>query len=90
MVQLTCASVFILDILSSAIGIFPMSVGWRGREAIEIGAAIGLITGLVISAWLLIRTLRQRNRATPKLFTQGGRHGRAWRFLNDLLVPPLH
>jgi DNA-binding CsgD family transcriptional regulator len=71
-VQLICASVFILDILSSAIGFFPTPVGWRGRELIEIGAAIGLITGLVISAWLLIRTLRQRNRAREDLRRASG------------------
>jgi DNA-binding CsgD family transcriptional regulator len=71
-VQLVCASVFILDILSSAIGISPTPVGWRGRELIEIGAAIGLLLGLVISAVVLIRTLRQRNRAREDLRRASG------------------
>jgi DNA-binding CsgD family transcriptional regulator len=72
LVQLICAAVFIMDILSSAIGFFPTPFGWRGRELIEIGAAVGLITGLVISAYLLVRTLRQRNRAREDLRRASG------------------
>jgi len=67
LVQLVCAFFFISDILSSLIGFRATPVSWRARELIELGAAIGLILGIVLGAHLLSRTLRQRDDASEKL-----------------------
>lgn len=71
-VQLVCAFFFISDILSSVIGFRATPVSWRARELMEIGAAVGLILGLVLGAYALSRTLHQRDNATEKLRRASG------------------
>jgi DNA-binding CsgD family transcriptional regulator len=72
LLQLGCALVFMSDMLSSALPFLPAPAGWRGRELIEIGAAVGLLTGLGLTAWLFRRTLRERNRAEASLRRASG------------------
>jgi DNA-binding CsgD family transcriptional regulator len=72
LLQLVCALVFMSDMLSSVLPFLPSPQGWRGREMIEIGAAVGLVTGLGLTAWLFRRTLRERNRAEAGLRRASG------------------
>jgi len=64
-VQVICAVVFLFDILLSALRIPVDPVPWRFRELMEIGAAIGLILGVGLSALMLRASLR-RTRAVEQ------------------------
>ncbi len=66
-VQLACAFFFVSDILSSVLGLRTTPISWQSRELIEIGAAIGLILGLIFGALALRHTLHERNLAQERL-----------------------
>ncbi|MCU0829032.1 MAG: helix-turn-helix transcriptional regulator [Tabrizicola sp.] len=66
-VQALCAVFFVSDILSSVLGIRTTPVSWEMRELMEIGAAIGLILGVLLGGLMLRRALRDRNRAEEQL-----------------------
>jgi DNA-binding CsgD family transcriptional regulator len=63
---------FVSDILSSLFGIYTRPISWESRELLEIGAAVGLILGLVLGALALRRTLKQRNIAEERLRRASG------------------
>ncbi len=65
--QALCAVFFVSDILSSVLGIRTTPVSWEMRELMEIGAAIGLILGVLLGGLMLRRALRDRNRAEEQL-----------------------
>lgn len=73
-VQTLCAFFFVSDILSSMIGLQTEPLNWRYREFIEIGAAGGLILGLILGAAMLQQSLvrsdamEQRLRAASSAF----------------------
>jgi DNA-binding CsgD family transcriptional regulator len=71
-VQALCAFFFVSDILSSVIGFQTAPISWEMRELLEISAAIGLILGLVLGAWMLWRALRDQNRAEERLRRASG------------------
>lgn len=58
-VQAICAGFFITDILSAYIGFRTTPISWQSRELIEIGAALGLLLGIVLG-WMALRRSRQR------------------------------
>jgi DNA-binding CsgD family transcriptional regulator len=66
-VQALCALFFVSDIASSVLGVYPVPLNWKLREVIEIGAAIGLVLGLVFGALALGRSLRDLRRAEARL-----------------------
>lgn len=66
-VQAVCAVFFVSDILSSVIGLRTTPVSWRTRELIEIGAALGLLLGLMLGALALSRSDRARAAAEESL-----------------------
>jgi DNA-binding CsgD family transcriptional regulator len=66
-VQALCAAFFMSDILSSLIGLRTTPISWQTREMIEIGAAVGLILGLVLGAIALRRADRARVAAEERL-----------------------
>ncbi len=66
-VQALCAFFFVSDILSSLFGLRAEPVAWRVREMIEIGAAVGLILGVVTGAIALNRSVSQKRQAEDKL-----------------------
>lgn len=66
-VQAACALFFVSDILSSVLGLRTSAISWQTRELMEIGAAVGLILGLLLGAIALYRTIRQRNVAEERL-----------------------
>lgn len=57
-VQLVCAFFFLSQILASVFGIAPFA--WRVHELIEIGAALGLVLGVILG-WGLLRRTMARN-----------------------------
>ncbi|WP_333712403.1 helix-turn-helix transcriptional regulator [Yoonia sp.] len=54
-VQVLCTIFFVFQILSSIFGLGPYS--WQLYEFIEIGAAVGLITGVILGSLVLRRTM---------------------------------
>lgn len=66
-VQAVCAFFFVSDILSSVIGFGSSPISWQTRELIEIGAALGLVLGIVSGALALRRTIEARRRAETRL-----------------------
>jgi DNA-binding CsgD family transcriptional regulator len=66
-IQALCAFFFVSDILSSVLGIRTAPISWEMRELLEIGAALGLVLGVVVGGLMLRRTWRDRSRAEEQL-----------------------
>jgi DNA-binding CsgD family transcriptional regulator len=71
-IQAFCAFFFVSDILSSVLGIRSDPISWEMREAMEIGASLGLVLGLVVGGIMLRRALRDRHRAEEQLRRASG------------------
>ncbi len=72
LVQALCAIFFVSDILSSVLGIYVRPLAWELRELLEIGAALGLVLGVVLGGVMLVWTLRERNQAQERLRRASG------------------
>ncbi len=66
-VQVACALFFVSDILASVLGLPVSPMPWELRELLEVGAAFGLVLGVVAGGLMLRRALRDRNRAEERL-----------------------
>ena len=62
-----CAVFFSWDIIASVFGIATTPISWELRELMEIGAAVGLVLGVVLGALMLRSALVQRNLAEERL-----------------------
>jgi DNA-binding CsgD family transcriptional regulator len=71
-IQAVCAVFFVSDILSSVIGLRAQPVSWQLRELIEIGAAVGLMLGLILGALALRRVTREKDAAEAGLRRASG------------------
>lgn len=71
-IQAFCAFFFVSDILSSVLGIQTTPLPWELRELLEIGAALGLVLGVVLGAFMLVSTVRSRNLAEERLRRASG------------------
>lgn len=71
-VQALCAVFFVSDIVTSVLGIRTTPIPWEFRELMEVGAALGLVLGLLLGAWMLQRAMRERNEAREKLRRASG------------------
>ncbi len=71
-VQVICAVFFVSDILMTVIGVRSHPIAWQTRELLELGAAVGLVLGVVLGALALVRTLRLRHRAEARLRAASG------------------
>jgi DNA-binding CsgD family transcriptional regulator len=73
-VQAACAVFFVSDILSSVVGLRTRPISWQARELLELGAAIGLLLGLVLGAVAvaLSRTRRLQAQAEARLRVASG------------------
>ena len=67
LVQGLCALVFVLDILLSVAGIYPLPLAWTTRELMEIGAALGLMLGLIFGGLLVWRSFSDLRQAEARL-----------------------
>lgn len=70
--QFLCAFFFVSDILTSVLGIAVSPMPWEYRELMEMGAALGLITGLVLGGLALMRALKGRQHAEERLRRASG------------------
>jgi DNA-binding CsgD family transcriptional regulator len=70
--QALCTLFFVSDILFSVLGIYARPIAWQTRELLELGAAFGLILGVVLGALALYRMARDRRRAEEKLRRASG------------------
>lgn len=71
-IQAVSAFFFVSDILSSILGLRATPISWHVRELIEIGAAVGLLLGLVLGAIALQRSIRARRQAEAALRRASG------------------
>lgn len=70
--QALCAVFFVSDIVASVLGLRARPVSWQTRELIEIGAAVGLILGLLLGALALQRAVRGQREAVERLRRASG------------------
>lgn len=71
-VQALCAVFFVSDILASVFGLRSTPISWELRELLEIGAAVGLVLGLVLGGLVLRRVIQERNLARERLRRASG------------------
>jgi len=70
--QGVCAVFFVGEILLSVLGLPFAPLNWALIELIEIGAAIGLILGLALGAWVLLLARRRTYAAEQALRAASG------------------
>ena len=71
-VQAVCAFVFVSDVLMALFGVYVRPIPWELRELLEIGAAAGLILGVILGGVALHQTRRRRRAAEEKLRRASG------------------
>lgn len=70
--QALCALFFISDIVLSVFGLRSRPISWQTREFLEIGAALGLVLGVVLGAMALRRSHTLRRKAEDQLRVASG------------------
>ncbi len=68
-VQIVCAVFFLSEMLNTVFGFVPWSISWTFYEILEIIAAIGLITGVILGAQALKLSWQRAQAAERKLET---------------------
>jgi DNA-binding CsgD family transcriptional regulator len=72
LLQLVCGGYLLWDILTSVLGITYQPVPWALVEVIQIGAVLGLLLGVVVSASMLRRAMRRQQDAESRLRLASG------------------
>lgn len=70
--QVVCTAFFIWDIAAGLVGFRTEPIAWEFREAIEIGAALGLVLGVVVGTWMLIASNRRARHMESRLRAASG------------------
>ncbi|WP_292290591.1 helix-turn-helix transcriptional regulator [Marivita sp.] len=70
--QLASGLFLLWDILGSMLGIASSPIAWVYYELAQIGAVIGLILGMVVSATLMVRSLKRQRAAEASLRLASG------------------
>jgi DNA-binding CsgD family transcriptional regulator len=71
-VQFACAFFFLYDILANVLGLRARPISWQLYEMIEIGAGLGLVIGVVVTARLLVMSIRRQRKAESDLRLASG------------------
>jgi DNA-binding CsgD family transcriptional regulator len=72
LVQAVCALFFVGDIIASVLGLPIGPIPWEYRELLEVGAAFGLLIGLILGGIALTGALRARKTAEERLRRASG------------------
>lgn len=72
LVQVVCAVFFVSEILLTVIGVRATPMSWQTRELLEIGAALGLVLGVVLGGFALRRSHLRQVAAEEKLRVASG------------------
>lgn len=67
LLQLACAAFFVYDIFGGLLGLRNQPMSWMLHELSQLGAILGLIFGVVISALVLSRSDQRRKAAEDRL-----------------------
>lgn len=70
--QLASGLFLLWDILGSILGIKTSPIAWVYYELAQVGAVIGLILGMVVSATLMLRSIRRQRAAEESLRLASG------------------
>ena len=70
--QALFAILFISDVFSSIFGFEDAPISWEMRELLEIGAALGLVIGMILGGLALRQSIRDRNKAQERLRRASG------------------
>lgn len=70
--QILCTFFFLQEILANLLGLTIAPRDWRIREMVEIGAAVGLLSGIGLSGWMLARGVRRTQAAEDSLRLASG------------------
>ena len=70
--QVLCAFFFVSGILTTVLGIPLAPINWAAREVIELGAAMGLLFGILMGFLLLRATQRRSDRIESQLRVASG------------------
>lgn len=70
--QALCAFFFLWDRLSALLGLRQIPIAWRYFELIEIGAGVGLLSGVMLTGWMLFRSLRRQSQMEDSLRLASG------------------
>jgi DNA-binding CsgD family transcriptional regulator len=70
--QLASGLFLLWDILGSMLGLASSPIAWVYYELAQIGAVIGLILGMVVSATLMLRSIRRQRKAEESLRLASG------------------
>ena len=71
-VQGACTVFFVSDILLTVFGLRAQPISWQIREFLEVGAALGLLLGMILGWLAYRRTQRQYHQAQQKLRVASG------------------
>jgi DNA-binding CsgD family transcriptional regulator len=66
-VQALCTVFFVSEIVNSVFGLSSAPIPWEAHELLQVGAAVGLILGVLLGALALGRTMRRHARAERQL-----------------------
>lgn len=70
--QLACGAFLLWNILTSVLGLNFAPLSWAVYELVEIGAVVGLVLGMAVSASLLFKALQRQKQVEDNLRIASG------------------
>ena len=72
LVQAVCAVFFVSDIVMTVLNVRTHPIPWQTKEMLEMGAALGLVLGVILGAVALWRSIRRTNKVEGQLRVASG------------------